>query len=344
MKERILEILRGANGEYVSGQRISDKLGVSRTAVWKAIGKLREDGYPIGSVSNLGYRLGDTDSSDILNQAELDRLFAVTEWAGHPVVYKDETTSTQDEIMRLSDTGAPEGTLAVTVRQTKGKGRRGRTWISPDNGNVYMSILLKPDLPTDIVPMVTIVMALAVCEAAEEAAGGMNGSSYRIKWPNDIVVSSDSDSAWKKICGILTEMRLEEKTIKDVVIGDGLNINMTGFPPEITENATSMMLASGQHINRAKLVVSVWKHFEQDYRAFEKAGSLAPLKDKYESLLVNKGRRVRVLDPQDPYEGTADGIDQTGALLVNVKTPDGDTEIRKVAWGEVSVRGVEGYV
>ena len=342
MKERILEILRGANGEFISGQRISDTLGVSRTAVWKAIGKLREDGYPIESVSNLGYRLGDTDSSDILNQAELDRLFTVTEWAGHPVVYKDETTSTQDEIMRLSDTGAPEGTLAVTVRQTKGKGRRGRTWISPDNGNVYMSILLKPDLPTDIVPMVTIVMALAVCEAADEAAGGINGSSYRIKWPNDIVVSSDSDHAWKKICGILTELSVEVEsgTIQYVVIGVGVNANeaLSDFPEEIQETAGSVRMAAGRPVCRAKLAAEMIKALDDMAKRWPDAHEeyLA----EYRKKCVTPGKEVLLKAGDRQERAFAESIDDSFGL--QVRLPDGTR--RSVNSGEASVRVENGYV
>ena len=147
LKDRILERLREAGaGEYVSGQELCEALGVSRTAVWKAVGRLREEGYPIEAVQNRGYRLDEAraESNDLLNEAELNaRLSAATRWAGHPCYYAEETGSTNDDIMALADQGAPEGTLCVTSLQNKGKGRRGRRWISPDGGNVYMSLLVR---------------------------------------------------------------------------------------------------------------------------------------------------------------------------------------------------------
>ena len=386
LKDRILERLREAGaGEFVSGQELCEALGVSRTAVWKAVSRLREEGYPIEAVQNRGYRLDEAraESSDLLNEAELNaRLSAATRWAGHPCYYAEETGSTNDDIMALADQGAPEGTLCVTSLQNKGKGRRGRRWISPDGGNVYMSLLVRPKMPTNIVPMVTIVMALAACEACQEVAGaaaeaGRNGGNeagapagagedtrqetdacpaaaesgeqcfcparFGIKWPNDIVVSSEKDPAWKKMTGILTEMRLEERDIRDVTIGIGFNVNTSSIPEEIAATASSIYLATGKKTNRADLVAAVWKHFEEDYEQFVKAGSLAPLRAAYERVLVNKGRTVRVLDPQAPFTGRAIGISDLGELLVE-ETPASEEEapdrpvIRAVSAGEVSVR------
>lgn len=372
VKDRILERLREAGaGEYVSGQELCEALGVSRTAVWKAVGRLREEGYPIEAVQNRGYRLDEAraESSDLLNEAELNaRLLTATRWAGHPCYYAEETGSTNDDIMALADQGAPEGTLCVTSLQNKGKGRRGRKWISPDGGNVYMSLLVRPKMPTGIAPMVTIVMALAACEACQEVAGAAAGAGERnrpaaagsgdqcgypvrfgIKWPNDIVVSSAKDPAWKKMTGILTEMRLEERDIRDVTIGIGFNVNTSSIPEEIAATASSIYLATGKKTNRADLVAAVWKHFEEDYGQFVKAGSLAPLRAAYERVLVNRGRTVRVLDPQAPFTGRAVGISDLGELLVEETAAlDGQAPgrpvIRAVSAGEVSVRGVEGYV
>lgn len=390
-KDRILELLRSAGADrYLSGQELSEKLGVSRTAVWKAVTKLREEGYPIEAVRNRGYRLDGSgiQKRDILNGAELElRLRTTTKWVGHPCYYTEETGSTNDDIMALADQGAPEGTLCVASRQTRGKGRRGRTWISPNEGNVYMSLLVRPEMATGLAPMVTIVMALAACQACQEVAGrGMDDvpdsvqewTRFGIKWPNDIVISTARVPAWKKVTGILTEMRLEEQDIRDVTIGIGININMPEIPEEIADTASSILLATGRITNRADLVAAVWKYFEQDYEKFRAAGSLAPLKEAYESVLVNRGRGVRVLDPQQPFTGTAIGISDSGELLVRpdaaacedrtgmssagagapetdaVKegqlsasdrgAPETGEDIRRVSAGEVSVRGVEGYV
>jgi BirA family biotin operon repressor/biotin-[acetyl-CoA-carboxylase] ligase len=204
-----------------------------------------------------------------------------------------------------------------------------------------MSILLKPSIPASTAPMVTLVMALAVYEAALELPQDPEGScSFGIKWPNDIVASRQG-GPWKKVCGILTEMRMEEMEIKDIVIGTGLNVNQKDFPGEIADTASSFALETGMEIGRAAFTASVWKHFEEEYGKFIKAGSLSPLRALYEEGLVNRGRFVKVLDPREPFTGTARGITDTGDLIVTAE--DGGDD-RIVSSGEVSVRGVNGYV
>ena len=335
-KQEVLRQLREADA-YVSGQQLCEALGVSRTAVWKIINRLKEDGYPIEAVTNKGYRLLSVEGRDLFNQEELERRLT-TRWAGHPLIYSEETGSTNSDIFGFSDRGYPQGTLAVTSKQTTGKGRRGRTWISPPDVNVYMSILLTPDFRPDTAPMLTLVMALAVYRACKDLYG--NECVFGIKWPNDIVVSARGED-YHKICGILTEMRLEEMEIRDIVIGIGLNVNQTEFPEEIRETAGSLCLALGHPVNRAELTAAVWRHFEEVYKTYLEAQSLEPLRERYECGLVNRGRKVRVLDPAEPFEGTAMGITPFGELIV--RTEDGSAD-RLVGTGEVSVRGVMGYV
>ena len=335
-KQEVLRQLREAD-DYLSGQQLCEALGVSRTAVWKIIKRLKEDGYPIEAVTNKGYRLLSVEGKDLLNQEELERRLN-TRWAGHPLFYMQETGSTNTDIFRFSEEGYPQGTLAVSAKQTAGKGRRGRTWISPPDVNIYMSILLKPGFKPETAPMLTLVMALAVHRACEELYGAE--CDFGIKWPNDIVADARGEG-YRKICGILTEMRVEENEIRDIVIGTGLNVNQTGFPDEIRETAGSLALALGRQVSRADLVAAVWQHFEAYYEVFEKAQSLKPLKEQYERALVNRGKKVRVLDPIEPFEGTALGISGTGELLVQ---PDDGSAVREIGTGEVSVRGVMGYV
>jgi BirA family biotin operon repressor/biotin-[acetyl-CoA-carboxylase] ligase len=176
--------------------------------------------------------------------------------------------------------------------------------------------------------------------APAEAAEKDDHLRFGIKWPNDIVVSAEG-GPYRKICGILTEMRLEEMEIRDIVIGIGLNVNQTEFPEEIRETAGSLRLALGEVVNRAELTAAVWKHFEEDYAIFVKEQSLEPLRERYEKGLVNRGRKVRVLDPVAPFEGTAMGINSQGELVVR---PEDGSADRTVGTGEVSVRGVMGYV
>ena len=296
-KQEVLRQLREADG-YVSGQQLCEALGVSRTAVWKIINRLKEDGYPIEAVTNKGYRLLSVEGRDLFNQEELER---------------------------------PQGTLAVTAKQTTGKGRRGRTWISPPGVNIYMSILLKPDFRPETAPMLTLVMAMSVFRACKELYG--DECVFGIKWPNDIVVSARGGD-YHKICGILTEMRMEEKEIRDIVIGIGINVNQMQFPEEISQTAGSLALALGREVSRADLTAAVWKYYEEYYERFAEAQTLKPLREEYESALVNRGRKVRV-------EGTAMGINDLGELLVQ---PEDGSSVRAVGTGEVSVRGVMGYV
>ena len=337
MKDKILLALREA-GDYVSGQQLCEMLGVSRTAVWKAIQQLKKDGYEIEAVTNKGYRLIDASESDILSSAEIERLLT-TRWAARPCIYKPQTGSTNDDILLLSAQGSPQGTLVAAGAQTAGKGRRGRTWISPVDVNVYMSILLRPSMRPDRAPMCTLVMALALYDALQELEKPVN-VRFGIKWPNDLVVTTDGIT-WKKIAGILTEMRMEDNEIRDVVIGIGININMTEFPEEIQDTATSLKIALEHHVQRAALVAACWNHFEERYEAFAAAQSLAPLKASYEHALVNVSRKVRVLDPKGEYAGTARGITDSGELLVE-REDNGFTV--EVGTGEISVRGVMGYI
>ena len=204
-----------------------------------------------------------------------------------------------------------------------------------------MSILLRPRIRPETAPMVTLVMALAVYRASLDLPV-QEGRTCRfgIKWPNDIVASVDG-GPYRKLAGILTEMRLEEREIRDIVIGTGLNINQTEFPEEIRETASSYCLVTGRSVNRASFTAAIWKYFEEDYSLFLRARSLAPVREAYEEGLVNKGRTVRVLDPAGPFTGTAGGITDTGEMIVSPQ--DGGPD-RVISSGEVSVRGVEGYV
>ena len=325
MKTEIIKLLKNAE-EYVSGQEICEQFGVSRTAVWKVRNQLKEEGYEIESVPKKGYRL--LNEPDVLSKSELLSRID-TEWAGRTVYYFDETDSTNNDVRRLMSQGAPHGTLAIADKQTAGKGRRGRTWISPAGTNIFMSLGLRPEIPPDKASMLTLVMALAVCDAIRETTG----SDAKIKWPNDIVING------KKVCGMLTELEAELDCIHSVVVGIGINVNQTQFDPEIAQTATSLFMESGRKVIRALLVERVMHYFEKYYAVFMEKGDLSGLKEAYDERLVNLNTGVRVLDPKGEYDGTARGIDEKGQLLV-----ERDGEMIKVYAGEVSVRGVYGYV
>lgn len=328
-KSDILAALRSSR-DYVSGQQLCAQFGVSRTAVWKAINQLKEDGYQIEAVSHKGYRL--LESPDILSESEiLSRL--TTDWAGQRLHYLNETGSTNIEAKRYAEEGEPHGTTVVAEMQTAGRGRRGRLWQSPAGSAIYMTILLKPQFMPDKASMLTLVMALSVADAIIEATGLSAG----IKWPNDIVVNK------KKVCGILTEMNVELDYIQYVVIGVGINVNNNNpeeFPEEIRQTATSLKIESGMQISRAALLERVLAHFEKNYDIFTKKLDLSALMEAYDARLLNLNAEVRVLDPKGEYTGIARGINPAGELLVEKE--NGETV--PVYAGEVSVRGVYGYI
>ena len=319
-------MLRSAEG-YVSGQQLCNQLKVSRTAVWKVIEQLKAEGYDIEAVHGKGYHL--VSVPDVISQAEIESRLQ-TKWAGCSVFYCPVIDSTNVKAKRLADEGAPHGTLVAAGHQSAGKGRRGRVWESPEGTGIYMTLLLRPGIKPEQAPMLTVLMAQSVADAIQTVTGITPG----IKWPNDIVVNG------KKICGILTEMSTEEDSIRYVVVGIGINVNTESFPPEISDTATSLKLSLGHELKRAPLIGAVLKSFEQYYSRFMEYGDMTGLMDEYNEMLANRKRQVRVLDPHGSYEGTALGIDKEGCLLV--KREDGS--VLAVISGEVSVRGIYGYV
>ncbi len=326
MKAEILSMLRKTDG-YISGQQLCEEFQVSRTAVWKVIEQLKAEGYKIEAVRNRGYHLEEVP--DVMSEAEIESLLS-TKWAGCGVLCFRETDSTNNYAKRLGDEGAPHGTLVAAEKQTAGRGRRGRRWESPPGSSIYMSILLRPDIRPSQASMLTLVMAQSVAEAVREETG----QEALIKWPNDIILNQ------KKICGILTEMSTEIEWINYVVIGVGINVNTEGFPEDLADTATSLYLEGKKKIQRSRLLAGVAERFENNYESFLKCGDLSFMQESYNQLLVNRDREVRIMEPGHEYNGRAAGINEKGELLVCTE----DGQIKNIYAGEVSVRGVYGYV
>ena len=326
MKSEILALLR-ERGDYVSGQELCGHFGVSRTAVWKAIGQLKKEGYRIEAVQNRGYLL--TEDEELFGLSELESRMN-TRWAGHPVTCYDVIASTNLQAKMDAENGASQGALVVADMQTAGRGRRGRGWSSPPGTNAYFSLILKPEISPDKAAMLTPVMGLAVAEGIRRTCD----AEAMIKWPNDIVVGG------KKVCGILAEMSVERDFIHYVVIGVGINVGQQNFPAEVAQTAICLQEACGKRISRAELVANVMRVFEEYYDIFLERGDLSGLAERYDRLLVNRGREVRVLDPKGEFQGIALGINESGELLVERK----DGTVANVYAGEVSVRGIYGYV
>lgn len=326
MKEEILRLLRSADG-YISGQELCNRFGVSRTAVWKAINQLKEAGYEIEAQQNKGYRL--MAAPDLMTEAEIKSLMH-TDWVAKEVLYFDTIDSTNTKAQELAEKGYPSGTLVVADKQESGKGRRGRSWVSPSGTGIFMTLMIKPDINPNNASMLTLVAALAVAKAITS----VTGEEAMIKWPNDIVING------KKVCGILTEMNAQFDYINHIVVGIGINVHNESFPEEISQMASSLMIeAGGKRFHRAQIIAETMSYFEQYYDTFLETQDLSALVREYDELLVNRNKSVRVLDPKEPFDGKAMGITPKGELIVDT------WESRKlVSSGEVSVRGIYGYV
>lgn len=273
-----------------------------------------------------GYR--QAEAPDVLSVEALS-VRRKTSWIGEEVVYEERMDSTNMQAKRLAEQGSRHGTLVVAEQQECGRGRRGRIWESQKGSGIYMSLLLRPRINPEDASMLTLVAAMAVVKSLRETLQ----LSAEIKWPNDIVLNG------KKICGILTEMSAEIDAINYVIIGIGINVSHTEFSKELAAIATSIALESGKRVQRADLIEAVWEQFEYCYEKFIRCGDLSDMVEEYNKLLVNQNRQVHVLDPQKPFVGTSRGITERGELLV--EAADG---MQRVSSGEVSVRGIYGYV
>ena len=260
--------------------------------------------------------------TEILNQLE-------TAWAGKTCLCFPALESTNDYAKELAKQECVHGTLIVADTQTAGKGRRGRVWKSPKGTTISMSLCLEPKLPTEKVSGITLAAALSVAEAIFD----LTGKRAQIKWPNDIVLNG------RKICGILTEL-VFRKEIYAVIVGVGINVNTEQFPEEIQEVASSLKRECGREFSRETLIATILKYFERFFESYKKTQDLRLLRDDYEAMLANKGKEVLVLDPQGSYTGIAKGITDSGNLVVMCE----DGSEKEVYSGEVSVRGLYGYV
>ena len=295
--------------------------------MWKAINQLKEAGYEIEAQQNKGYRL--MAAPDLMTEAEIKSLMH-TDWVAKEVLYFDTIDSTNTKAQELAEKGYPSGTLVVADKQESGKGRRGRSWVSPSGTGIFMTLMIKPDINPNNASMLTLVAALAVAKAITS----VTGEEALIKWPNDIVING------KKVCGILTEMNAQFDYINHIVVGIGINVHNESFPEEISQMASSLMIeAGGKRFHRAQIIAETMSYFEQYYDTFLETQDLSALVREYDELLVNRNKSVRVLDPKEPFDGKAMGITPKGELIVDT------WESRKlVSSGEVSVRGIYGYV
>jgi BirA family biotin operon repressor/biotin-[acetyl-CoA-carboxylase] ligase len=299
MQDKIIAFLKSRH-QCVLGEEISRNLGISRQALWRHVQELRDAGYDIVAIPHQGYRL--VRSPDRLYPFEISQGLS-TKVIGRKIYYFDKVSSTMDAAMQLGFQNALEGTVVVSESQTKGRGRLGRSWSSPKYKGLYFSFILRPDIPANQAPVLTLMTAVSICEAIKKETG----LDPQIKWPNDILLGD------KKLCGILTELEAEIDAIRFVVIGIGLNANNNA--DELVDRAVSLKAYKGEHINRAELLRSILRRIEENYAVFKKKGPSCVL-EKCIGLSLTLGRKVRLICHNRHFDGEAVDIDSDGGLLV----------------------------
>jgi len=319
---RILSILRESDG-YVSGQEISDMLGISRTAVWKNINSLRDYGYTIDAVSNRGYRL--LRGVDIPTADEIGRQCAASVF-GREIVYMASLSSTNNLAMMLAAQGAEHGTVVTSDEQTSGKGRMGRDWYSPPGTNLYISVVLRPPVFPAEASQIPILAVLAEMRAMRRLCPGLD---LAVKWPNDVYCSG------RKVCGTLCEMKAETDSVEHLVVGTGINVNANPSDHDMPLTATSLFMETGQKQSRAELAARFLEDFERVYERWLSECSLEPFMMEWNSASLLLGRRVDVRTASKVITGISMGIAENGALKLQLK----DGTKRLVYAGDATLHG-----
>ncbi len=318
MRELILKTLQ--QERHISGEELGKRLNVSRTAVWKHINELRNRGYKIDSSPKSGYSF--IKSTHLLLPEEIG-LGLNTQIMGKHIVHYDEVSSTQDIAAELARGGAAEGTLVIAEMQTKGRGRKGRSWVSLPEGGIYLSLILRPNLMPPQIVQIPLIAGLALTKAIKDIVP----LQPMIKWPNDIIIGK------KKVGGILTEMSCEIDGVNYIVLGIGINVNMPAslLVEQTAGIATSLAAEYGEYISRAKLVQCFLSEFETIYTKFLASG-FSLVRDEWKVLNNTIGSWVKVSDGGEEIEGEALDIDNDGFLLVRKESGD----VSRIISGDVS--------
>ncbi len=318
-KEKILNLLRSKKTAFRSGEELARKCGISRTMVWKHIKALEREGFGIEAVPSQGYRI--INAPDILRHDDIKHGLK-TRIMGKELHLLPRTESTNTFAMQIASRGAPEGAVVLAESQTSGKGRLGRKWISPP-GNLYLSVILRPDIPLHKAPCITLMGAVSVAAAIRKVCSVEAG----IKWPNDILI------AGKKVCGLLTEMSAEQDRIRHIVLGIGIDVNMklSELPADVRELSTTLSVEAGSQVDRTALLQDLLLNLELWYRKF--LTNDQNILEAWHRMNVTTGNRILVSGAGEVIEGMAQGIDSDGRLLVMRD----DGTIRTVSAGDVTI-------
>ena len=304
---KILSALRD-NPAGVSGAELAEQLGISRAAVWARIEELRQVGYDIEAGPHFGYRL--VGVPDALHADDLLSRLGKTRIVGRDIQVFERTTSTNDVIETLARDGVKDGAVVFAESQTKGRGRLGRKWISPERKGLWFSILLRPDLRPQEATQLTVASATALRRAIQN----VTGLSPEIKWPNDILVGG------KKVAGILTELSAELDHVRHVILGVGVDVNLGvgEFPLELRKLATSLKIESGRAVSRPELASAILRELDSDYARIC-AGKFTAVADEWEAHCTTIGRDVTVQIGGRKLRGRAESLDDDGALLLRTE-------------------------
>ena len=301
MNEKILALLRESSN-HVSGEEISRRLGITRSAIWKHIQELRQQGYEILAVPHRGYELAASPDKLLAEEISFDLK---TKIIGTHIESYDILASTMDTAMERALQGAPEGTIICAEGQHRGRGRLGRSWLSAKGKGIYCSLILRPHFSPAESPKLTLLSAVAVCRAIRTTTR----LDCLIKWPNDLFIGN------KKVGGILTEMNAELDRVKFVIIGFGINVNtpLSLLPPK----ATSLKDESQERISRVGLLREILREFEKEYLEL-RHGKFSSVLERWRKLSTTLGHRVTIASPKEHIEGEALDIDDDGGLLVRL--------------------------
>lgn len=318
IKDKVLRMLLNEQTS-LSGNALAETLGVSRSAVWKAVEQLRREGYQIEAASNRGYRIA--FAPDDLSLPQIERWRMSGEIGANIEIY-DELDSTNIRAKELALQGAPHGTAVLARRQTAGRGRFGRNFYSPDESGVYVSFILRPEMSADRAVMITSMAAVAVARTMEKLAP----VQASIKWVNDVYLGK------KKACGILCEagMDFESGQLQYVVAGVGVNVGFMDFPEELQEIATSLSNECGRQIERSRFVAELINELNALYPQLGEGAFMKESRSRSNVI----GRDVFVLRGGERYAAHAEDIDDDGSLVVRM--PDGRREL--LHSGEISLR------
>lgn len=302
LRKNLLDAFSHADGEYLSGQYLADLLNCSRTAIWKHIEELRQDGFEMEAVRKKGYRIIRTP--DKVTGDDI-RLGLKTKQLGQQIHFEETVDSTQRIALQLAIDNAKEGTIVIAEEQLEGRGRLTRKWSSPKETGIWMSIILRPNIPIPQAPQLTLLTAVALVQAIEDVCD----ISVNIKWPNDILING------KKVAGILTELQAEADQVSSIIIGIGVNVNQSesDFPEELRDIATSLSQVNGKKIKRAKLIRAILLSLENLYRLYLEKG-FYPIKLLWESFAVSIGKQVTAKTLTETIHGEALGITEDGVL------------------------------